>query len=396
MGRRTMDKGEQKEYYAFGYKKFGPFLYGFVRWLKRELESKGYEKVFFFSRDGYMMKKAFDLINDTEIETHYVYFSRKALRTPLLWRCEDFEDSLRYLSWERYISVGKLLEYYGFDKAERERLADDGGFSLETDIPFDKVPHSTLAEKLYNDNRDRINARSKEQDRLLEKYLRQEGMSGRFAIVDIGWKGNMQYYLELFFKYHSIHADMEGFYVGIDSVSMLRSNVSGYVFSGDYAKAKSRVNCFYGGYELMFQCFEGSTAGYEETVSGCAAPLLAEYEYSGKDNKKTVIAIKLWQRGALDFIRRAQEKGLDLSGRRLMQPLLRFGTSPSLADARLFFGICHYDGTRHFFTPQKPLYRYKPRELIHALANSPWKTGFMKAAFKIPAPYFLVYKLLKK
>ncbi|MBR1383488.1 MAG: hypothetical protein IJ555_06725 [Ruminococcus sp.] len=390
-----MDREEMKKHYAFGYRRFGPFLYGFVRWLKRGLEAKGYEKVFFFSRDGYMMKKAFDLINDTSIKSEYVCFSRKALRTPLLWHCQSFENSLKYLSRERFISVGKLLEYYGFDKVERESLAADGGFSLETDIPFDEVRHSNLARRLYEENKDRINSRSREQDILLEEYLRQTGMSGRFAIVDIGWKGNMQYYLELFFLRHNIPADMEGFYVGIDPVPMLQSGVNGYVFSGDDIKAKDRVNCFYGGYELMFQCFEGSTAGYER-AGGCAVPRLAEYEYSGKEYKKTVAAISLWQRGALDFIRRAHAKGLSTSDERLMKPLLQFGTSPSLEDTRLFSDICHFDGTRHYFTPQKPMYRFKPRELAHALANSPWKTGFMRALFKIPGPYFTAFKILKK
>lgn len=38
---------------------------------------------------------------------------------------------------------------------------------------------------------------------------------------------------------------------------------------------------------------------------------------------------------------------------------------------------------------QKKLVQYKPRELMHALSNSVWKTGFLKSVFKIPFPYFI-------
>ena len=62
----------RSEYYSFGFTRFGPFLYGFVRWLNKELLKKGYDRIFFFSRDGYMMKKAFEIINDGSVAAEYV------------------------------------------------------------------------------------------------------------------------------------------------------------------------------------------------------------------------------------------------------------------------------------------------------------------------------------
>ena len=66
---------------------FGPFLLGFTRWLKKSIDSKNINKVFFFSRDGYMMAKSFEILNDDAgygYECEYVYFSRSSIRQALL------------------------------------------------------------------------------------------------------------------------------------------------------------------------------------------------------------------------------------------------------------------------------------------------------------------------
>ena len=85
-----------------------------------------------------------------------------------------------------------------------------------------------------------------------------------------------------------------------------------------------------------------------------------------------------------------------VSGRQLAEPLLRFGMHPTLRETALFSFFYNTDGSKVYFTAQKPLFRFRPKEFIHALANSPWKTGFMKSAFRLPLPYYTVYRLLRK
>ena len=383
-----------KKYYKFGYSRFGPFLYGFVRWLKNELVKKGYDKVFFFSRDGYMMKKAFELINDTGIQAEYAYFSRKSLRAPLLHSCTDFEDSLKYLSWERYISFGKLLEYYGFDKAESSDIAARGGFELGDCIAFDSIMSNAAARRIYEENRDTIISRSLEQDRLLTEYTRQLGMRGRFAIVDIGWHGNMQYYLEQFALTHGLGVQFEGFYIGIDPVKKLGTTVNGYLFDSSDMRNRKRLLCFFGGYEKLLQSFEGSASGYAGAEDGRIVPVLMPYEYEG--DQWIQKAVKSWQYGALRFVKKACETRLADSDRQLTEPLIRFGMKPTVRDTELFSFFYITDGTKVYFTAQKPLFRYTPKEFLHALSDSSWKTGFMRSAFRLPLPYYQIYRLLRK
>ena len=118
------------------------------------------------------------------------------------------------------------------------------------------------------------------------------------------------------------------------------------------------------------------------------------YEYT--ENRQIIQAIKCWQNGALRYVEKANAADIRKSKEEFVRPLLSFGMHPSLKDTRLFSFFYNIDGSKVWYLPQKPLYRYRPKELVHALANSPWKTGFMKAAFKLPLPYHLIYRALKK
>lgn len=82
-------------YYQFGIDYFGPFLYGFTKWLYTSLKKAQIHRVYFFSRDGYMMDLAFQQLGyDAEFDTQYVHFSRKSLRQALLYTTSGYQDSL--------------------------------------------------------------------------------------------------------------------------------------------------------------------------------------------------------------------------------------------------------------------------------------------------------------
>ena len=103
-------------YYNFGHDIFGPFLYGFTKWLRAKIRENGDQKVFFFSRDGYIMQHAWNVFENAEpsgVEEKYVYFSRNSLRRGLLWSCKSYEESLQYLSKRRFVDMAEIASYYG-------------------------------------------------------------------------------------------------------------------------------------------------------------------------------------------------------------------------------------------------------------------------------------------
>ena len=389
--KRTLTK--RSEYYDFGFRYFGPFLYGFTRWLSGRLKEEGLQKVYFFARDGYMMQKAFALLEPEWPDTRYVYFSRKSLRQSLLWRCDGFAESLNYLTYENFISVGRLLDYYGFGEAEREQLAAELSLDLTQDLPWATLSENETAKGIYTALRTRIEEKSREQYALLDEYLTSINMEGRVAIVDIGWIGSMQYALETFAKASGRDLTVSGFYVGIRPENPVAGSVDGYLYTADDLRLRKSLLCFFGGLEKLFQSLEGSTDGYRRD-GDCVVPVTAPYEYEGDEQVQG--CIRAWQQGAMDWLATHASDAPKKDLRDYAKPLLKFGKSPPLWGVKLFSFFYNVDGTRQFFVAQKPLWRYRPKELVHDLSNSVWKTGFMKSVLKVPFPYFKIYDLLRK
>ena len=262
---------------------------------------------------------------------------------------------------------------------------------IDEELEFTNILNNKTVKKIYSLLKEKINKKSKNQANLLKQYLKQISFKGNIAIVDIGWYGSMQYYLEKFAKMHNIPVHITGYYVGIEQSDNVIGNCYGYVYSKKNLKRKKDLLCCFGLLERLFQSREGSTLGYR-LEKNKVVPTLDNYEY--KDNKELIQHIKDMQVGALNFVKVNLSNKLENMD--LINPLINAGKSPTLSETKLFKDYYLMDGSKIFFIPQKVIYKYSIKEFVHALSNSPWKTGFMKAAFKIDFPYYKIYSLLKK
>lgn len=387
-----MKKSDKTAYYNFGHDVFGPFLLGFVKWLQSSFTHENYQKIFFFARDGYMMEKAYSLLEEAGTPFQYVYFSRNSIRRALLWTCDTYEDVLKYIPEGRFVTLGSILETYGFHKKERERIARQEGFSLETEYLAADLSANEQVKRLYEKYRDTINAQSKLQYENVLRYFEQIGMQGKCAMVDIGWHGNLQYYIEEICRIAKWPIDLSGYYIGINPKRLLKGRVYGYLFSKDNMKLRKSVLCFLGICERLFQSLEGSIGGYE-LQGESVVPVMNEYEYSEALKEQ----IRILHDGTLDYIR--EHKEAELFGKETAQAnkvFMRFGKSPSLKQLQLFHDFYNFDGTEVYYLPQKTLFEYGFKEVLHGLSNSTWKTGYMKQLFKLPLPYYWIYYLVRK
>ena len=180
---RKLGQISTEKYDEFGRTYFGPFLLGFTRWLYDEIKKNSLQKVFFFARDGWMMEKAFQLICKDDIEERYVYFSRKSIRQALLHQCKSYEESLKYVSAEKYISFGGLLEYYGFDENERNEISNRYSVELKKDFDVDILASNIQIKTIYDDLSELIKKKSKEQDEMLLKYYHKMKYVGKSALL---------------------------------------------------------------------------------------------------------------------------------------------------------------------------------------------------------------------
>lgn len=92
-----------------GYKCFGPLLYSYTKWLEENFLKENYDNIYFLSRDGFIMQKAFEILN-SKIKTKYLYASRRALIVPILWLHEELEDLLKVMFFQRYISIRAFIK----------------------------------------------------------------------------------------------------------------------------------------------------------------------------------------------------------------------------------------------------------------------------------------------
>lgn len=381
------------KYIDLGERCFGPFLLGFILWLNRALDSSGYERVYFFSRDGYMMDKAWNILFPEEIQSRYVYFSRKSLIHPLLWKCESYRESLRYLPQQRYLSVAKLLSYYGFDEHQTAVVINRHSLELSREYRFEDVFYDHNLEEVYHFNKETIDDNSRMQWDLLLEYLREIEMNGKCAIVDIGWHGGLQYYLEEFVRQAGLQIEFEGYYVGIAPRIDLTGRVHGYAYEDAVNPNRKKLLCFLGVLEKLFQSLEGSTLGYERQSNGKAGPVIRQHEY--QDDDFLISRIETIQEGALRYIQ-SHRDDRTISFEESARKLLRFGMNPTLAETNLFRDFFIEDGDRNYFIMNKPMREYSFDEFKYALSNSVWKTGFMKSALKLPLPYYWLYRMLRK
>ena len=75
----NFNKNENKEnnyWRNFGFVYGGPAVFSYMNWLKKQIIKDNINEVLFVARDGYSLKKVFDLIKPESVKTHYIYAPR--------------------------------------------------------------------------------------------------------------------------------------------------------------------------------------------------------------------------------------------------------------------------------------------------------------------------------
>lgn len=397
----------KEDYYHFGYEKLGPLLWGYSHWLMDNFKERGVKKVYFFSRDGLIMRKAFHLLNGSEeFEDYYLEVSRRSLRVPILWKDPSLENLLTMLSPSGLISIRSVFDGVGLDIAGYTQVLEKYGFSNETAFYRNEMLDNQKLLALYDSLLPDIIQKSKEEFVLLQKYIKQNNLHGKFAIVDIGWSGGMQRFLQETLDVLQIPNEIYGFYTGIAdyfkrNTSKKKLELNGYLF--DFSKNSNDVDLrssFVGLYELLFLETAGSVKNYKiesDKVVACRYPY--EYECDGEVMEEVKL-IEFVQTAALQFIRDQESYNQVPSDKmELCKSLILAGTRPTKDAMKLFANFRFYDeGVFNYLAKPHKLFFYllHPATFKKDLYLSRWKTAFLRKVFILPISYFKFYKYLKK
>ncbi len=216
----------------YGYKCGGILMLGFCEWIHAQAEETHAEKILFFARDGYIMKKIYDRLYP-DAQTEYVYWSRAAA-AKLCAQIYPQDYFRRFLTQKtgRNIPLREILA--AMDLTELELP-----FSMDEPLTEGKLP--AVKQALYErmDEIGRLYAPLyAHADRYLEKIL---GDCRRAVTVDCGWAGSGSIFFERYVqKRMGRDVQITGLLAGSNSRNQPDSD-----FSESYFKTgKLRSYCF--------------------------------------------------------------------------------------------------------------------------------------------------------
>jgi hypothetical protein len=323
-----------------------PLYFGYAAWLLERLRGAGYRRVYFAARDGWIMKRFFDLVAATaniEIESRYLYISRAALYPSLIFTDPPMARRLFAHNWD-HLTVEQALRRISLTFEEcigllaKHKLAKRtlrlSGVIMERFSAFlgDAWP---LIEQKYTDHY-----------QLTVEYLRQEMILAeeKTAFVDIGWHGSLQNCLLKLFRHLRLDKDFSGYYLGtfeqpIGTAVDFKS--IGYLVDGDAPQSIAQlVRAGASVIELFHSAGHGSVLGYERN-GPCIAPVL---QNSPEEQQQFLSMIEPMQSLAFAFVSEhlARQPGAALQAPDpglVARAALRVIYAPTAAEASTFGGL---------------------------------------------------------
>ena len=381
----NFSQGDWNSYFQYGFECIGPMLYGFTTWLHKHAKNVGCEQLFFLSRDGYLMQLAYNMIFGKDaLPNKYLYASRKSLFGSQVWIEPDLEDILKQETPYHYWNVNELCEMLDINKDYGREIWQECGISQDEKLMKMRLLNDDRVKAFFAKVKPVMVEASKKKFNVAVDYLSQENFKGHVGIVDVGWAGAIQKYLQRIFKHVNWDVSIYGFYLGLKPLTVTGPNAESYIPQ----KEKSSIFCS-NLMEYPFTKEEGSTKGYRHKNGGTIEPILGKYEFDNMDDKEYTHEM---QQGAMCFLELmdagygAQYIGWE-AGYHNVKNLTKH---PRLSDVRLFGRLSHVNhGQRHYLAKPKSLIKYllHPHKLKMDLADSGWKIGFLRMLCKIPFPY---------
>jgi HAD superfamily hydrolase (TIGR01549 family) len=335
-----------------GYYGFGPLLLGYTKWLIENSIKDGVEKLYFLSRDGKIMKVAYDIISSlypNAPKSEYLLCSRRAVNLAKVQSLADIIDLL-HVDFAHRVSLDHLLKYrFGVSISDisPEVLALHG-YSYTSKLTRDDIP--TL-ENLFSEIKD-ILLISAESERVnyLEYLNNSEIFSDRkTAIVDIGYAGTMQ---ESLYKLSESKNKIGGYYLITFRQALKRVSKNHLPIRGYLAEFIDRHDTYHNFcrhvplYETLFSSTDTSFVRIAKDWDGNLYPVFMSRSPIEEKRENVVNQV---HSGAVDFITQIHQilgtrlTQLDIEPNKSLRVLDSYFTNPHPRDALILSGVMFED-----------------------------------------------------
>ena len=259
---------------------YAPVLYDYVSWVIEDARKRNIKKLYFLSRDGYLMYLVAERILSyrkiEDISISYLKVSRYSLRSAQYYLLG--EKSLDYICINGIdVTFRKILIRAGLSKEQQEAVVETISIIKLEDI--DRVLSRSEIKKvkrILSGNTifwEYLNNNSKTAYENTLGYLTQEGLvtEEKIAIVDSGWVGSIQESIKQLLKINSL----QGYYFGLYEIprGVEEKDYHSYYFGpkatrglmhDNYADNQRKVhfsNCLF---EAIYSSPEGMCLGYKK------------------------------------------------------------------------------------------------------------------------------------
>jgi len=264
----------------------GPFLTGFVLWVLQTAKAQGLKRLYFISRDGFLLlrlAKALASSVDPSLEVRYLYGSRQAWHLPAS-RGKGFERASWLWEWTTSYSVATVLGRVGLAPEPVGAHLEGAGLPPEVwNCPMTRENERKLKQVFSRPEfKNVLTGEAEKQRNLLVAYLRQEGLFSGVAdaIVDVGWKGNLQDSLGTILEEEGRRRPVIGFYIGLNYRGSLREKGERktYLFDlRDDPRWRLQIPQLQSCIETFCSANHGSTIGYR-VQGGSIVPVLQRWQ----------------------------------------------------------------------------------------------------------------------
>lgn len=349
------------EFFKYLGRTYGPLIHGsFVQWIAQEVMANQTDLVLFFSRDGYLLKKIYDMFRSRGAPlppSAYCCVSRAALCMPRIYDLDENAYSF-LLSGMEERTAGQFLRRCGIklEPAFEAAILASHGLHAEDTVNRDRTALERMRQVMrrletplrLEASRQRVN---------LETYLSRFDLNRfkRLAVVDLGWGGSLQAAFEPTIRGMGFSGELRGYYLAlVGKVQALRA--AGHRLFGflenhvsswdDPARLDMRHVVPLGAIvllELLHAAPHGGVCGYESRF-GTVRPCFAD---NPVEKRQYAENLAFYQEAVLqEMAGRGFEDG-DFSREACQNAITDLCRYPSPPEAAVLGNLIHFDGIEH-------------------------------------------------
>lgn len=279
--------------FLIGYYALGSYMFGLTKWMLDDMQGKGYEKVVFMARDGYLPMECYKLMKtyyQEQPKEQYFYVSRKALIPTIVQNKMDFYKLTEAFNVEKVTPldfasyIHHLIDY---DEVKFKSICEANKLNpkvhLKTIEEYNALVDLVI-ENFYNQEKHEHNME------ILSSYFK-EIFGNRSATFDVGYSARPSYFIS-----NLLGTPVDTYFCNITSNQALRHAAMG----------NFKLNIFFDGrpcatghaYELLLSKMAPSCIAYD-IVNDKVVPKFEEYSI----HPISEFTVRTMQEAAISFVK---------------------------------------------------------------------------------------------